>query len=238
MSNICGECSWSLAVSSNFGVVRIKYRIYSEEKRALEKAFNNRKNMISCAHTTRSSSLDLAQAKCTECSVVSKCDPQSLFFMLWSNICYVERKKWENRKKSGKLHHHAAISNLTGQSFTRVMSSLSHSFNRRHLSPPPSSAAVASCRRRAGLCSFSILQVGFFFITKFHHTTSSACVGFCIVNNNRSQRKKNRLSYVKIVHKTWCKLAPSRVQWSFFAAFSYTYDLFTPDRFLVVHTYC
>lgn len=114
----------------------------------------------------------------------------SPLYALIEYMCYVERKKWENRKKSGKLHHHAAISNLTGQSFTRVMSSLSHSFNRRHLSSLPSSAAVASCRRRAGLCSFSILQVGFFFITKFHHTTSSACVGFCIVNNNRSQRKK------------------------------------------------
>lgn len=150
----------------------------------------------------------------------------SPLYALIEYMCYVERKKWENRKKSGKLHHHAAISNLTGQSFTRVMSSLSHSFNRRHLSSLPSSAAVASCRRRAGLCSFSILQVGFFFITKFHHTTSSACVGFCIVNNNRSQRKKNRLSYVKIVHKTWCKLAPSRVQWSFFCC------LFVHIRFI------
>lgn len=194
--------------------------------------------MISCAHTTRSS-LDLAQAKCTECLVVSKCDPQSLFFMLWSNICYVERKKWENRKKSGKLHHHAAISNLTGQSFTRVMSSLSHSFNRRHLFALPflllwpHAAAVLDC------ALFLFFKLGFFLSQNFITPQARLVFGFCIVNNNRSQRKKNRLSYVKIVHKTWCKLAPSRVQWSFFfAAFSYTYDLFTPDRFLVVHTYC
>lgn len=89
----------------------------------------------------------------------------------WSNVMWKERNG--RGKQSLKLHHHAAISNLTGQSFTRVMSSLSHSLTKVFSSPPAT----------ARLC-FSILHKFLYQTISSHHKL--AC---CIANNNRFTQK-------------------------------------------------
>jgi hypothetical protein len=101
-------------------------------------------------------------------------------------------KKW---KKSRKLHHHAAISNLTGQSFTRVMSSLSHSLV---VSTPP-----ASCQ----LCSFFCSSKSLIFLSENFITPQACCLALLTTIAFNKKKKKKSLSYVKIVHKTWCKLS-------------------------------